>query len=68
MDSKVDTISFNQIAKAIENKADKFEVQTLNKGSDGEVGGKVHKLSSEFSEMDKKIEDVERTIQRMAKD
>jgi len=65
LDSKVDSISFNQIAKAVENKADKFEMQTMNKGADAEV---VHKLTSEFNDMDRKVEDIERSIQRLIKD
>ena len=40
----------------------------MNNGPDAEVSGKVHKLTSEFNDMDRKIEDIERTIQRLVKD
>ena len=62
MDSKVESASFNQIVKAVENKADKFEVQTMNTGADAEVGGKVHKLAADCNDMERKVEDIERTI------
>ena len=68
LDSKVDSTSFNQIVKAIENKADKFEIQAVNKGADAEVSNKVHKLTSEFNDMDKKVDDMERAMQRLIKD
>ena len=68
LESKVDSASFNQIVKAIENKADKFEMQPVNKGADPEVSSKVHKLASEFNDMDKKIDDIERAIKRLIKD
>jgi len=68
LDSKVESASFNQIVKAVENKADKFEVQTMNTGADAEVSGKVHKLAAECNDMERKVEDIERTIQRLVKD
>jgi hypothetical protein len=52
----------------VENKADKFEVQTMNTGGDAEVSGKVHKLTADFNEMERKSVDIERTLQRLVKD
>ena len=68
MDSKVESTSFNQIVKAIENKAEKFEVQAMNTGADADVSGKVHKLAAECNDMERKFEDIERTMQRLVKD
>ena len=40
----------------------------MNTGGDAEVSGKVHKLTAECNEMDRKVEDIERTLQRLVKD
>ena len=40
----------------------------MNTGADAEVGGKVHKLAADCNDMERKVEDIERTIQRIMKD
>jgi Mg2+ and Co2+ transporter CorA len=60
--------NFNQILKALDNKADKFEIQNYNPGMDSDMGGKVHKLAAECNDMERKVEDIERTLQRLVKD
>lgn len=67
LDSKVDSVNFNQIALALENKADKFEL-AMGGGSDPDVSGKVNKLFNDFEEMDRKFGEVERNMQRLMKD
>lgn len=32
------------------------------------MGGKVHKLVADCSDMERKVEDIERTLQRLVKD
>ena len=68
LETKVDMENFNQIIKALDNKADKFEVQNFNPGMDSDVGGKVQKLAAECNDMERKVEDIERTLQRLVKD
>lgn len=69
LDAKVDTLTFNQLAKSIEQKADKFEVQNMGRGpADAEIGSNIIKLTSDFDDLDRKMETIERSIQRLVKD
>ena len=58
MDQKADQANFNQVLRAVENKADRFELGQ-NRGSP-ELEGRLQQLSNEMAELGRKADTLDK--------
>lgn len=66
LDTKVDLVNFEKIVQTINNKADKFEVQSVTRGSEEELG-KLQNYVSKY-ELENQLQDLEQKLQRIRKE
>lgn len=68
VDMKVDLNTFHEMKAAIDAKADKYEIEGLQKVPNFEADSRMQQWASEKMELDRRISDMEHSVMRIAKE